>query len=408
MVRIDDLQADVDKYRPRPPIAVSRGMIISSTLDFREAARKRVPPFLFHYADGGAYAETTLERNVSDLAGLALRQRVLKNVADLDLSAELFGQRQSLPIMLGPVGISGMYARRGETQAARAAHRAGIPFTLSTVSICSLSEVTAASPGPTWFQLYVIRDRAFMRDLLATAKAKGAKALVFTVDMPVPGARYRDAHSGMSGPRAPMRRVMQAMTHPRWAWDVGLFGRPHRLGNLEPVLGKASGLNDYMGWLGSNFDPSIAWSDLDWIRSEWDGPLIIKGILDPEDAREAAAIGADGIVVSNHGGRQLDGVLSSARALPGIADAVGDRLTVLADSGIRSGLDVVRMLALGARGVLLGRAWVYALAARGEAGVSQLLTLIEKEMRVAMALTGVRNLSEIDSSILAELPDRKA
>jgi len=376
-------------------------MIISSTLDFREAARRRLPPFLFHYADGGAYAEETLRRNVSDLSDIALRQRVLRNMEGITLSTSLFGAEMPLPVVLGPIGIGGMFRRRGEIQAARAAHRAGLPFTLSTVSICSLTEVTKAAPGPNWFQLYVIRDRAFMRELLATAREQGAKALVFTVDMPVPGARYRDAHSGMSGPKAPARRLVQAMTHPRWAWDVGLNGRPHRLGNLEPVLGKASGLNDYIGWLGSNFDPSIAWQDLDWIRSEWDGPLIIKGILDPEDAREAAAIGADGIVVSNHGGRQLDGVLSSARALPAIADAVRDRLTVLADSGIRSGLDVVRMLALGAQGVLLGRAWLYAMAAGGEAGVTQLLTLIEKEMRVAMTLTGARSISEIDRSILA-------
>jgi L-lactate dehydrogenase (cytochrome) len=376
-------------------------MIISSTLDFREAARRRLPPFLFHYADGGAYAEQTLERNVSDLAALALRQRVLRDVSEIDLSTTLFGRRQAMPIGLGPVGITGMYRRRGEVQAARAAAAAGLPFCLSTVSICSLNEVVRSVPSPIWFQLYVIRDRAFMRDLLATAKASGAEALVFTVDMPVPGARYRDAHSGMSGARAPMRRFVQALTHPGWAWDVGLHGRPHRLGNLEPVLGKASGMNDYMGWLGANFDPSIAWSDLDWIRSEWDGPLLIKGILDPEDARAAAAIGADGIVVSNHGGRQLDGVLSSARALPAIADAVTGQLTILADSGIRSGLDVVRMLALGAQGVLLGRAWLFALAARGEQGVAQLLDLMAKEMRVAMALTGVRNVGEIDRRLLA-------
>lgn len=376
-------------------------MIISSTLDFREAARRRLPRFLFDYADGGAYAEETLRRNVSDLAGIALRQRVLKNVADIDLSTTLFGQKMAMPVGLGPVGISGMYHSRGEVQAARAANGAGLPFCLSTVSICSLAEVAAATDGPLWFQLYVIRDRAFMRDLLATAKQQGAKALVFTVDMPVPGARYRDAHSGMSGAYGPLRRVLQAMGKPSWAWNVGLRGRPHRLGNLEPVLGKDSGMNDYMGWLGSNFDPSIAWSDLDWIRQSWDGPLIIKGILDPDDARSAADIGADGIVVSNHGGRQLDGVLSSARALPAIADAVGDRLTVLADSGVRSGLDVVRMLALGAQGVLLGRAWVYALAARGGIGVSQLLELFAKEMKVAMALTGVRSIAEIDRSILA-------
>ena len=376
-------------------------MIISSANDFREAARRRLPRFLFDYADGGAYAEETLRRNVSDLAGIALRQRVLKDVASIDLKTTLFGREMALPVALGPVGISGMYARRGELQAARAAKAAGIPTCLSTVSICGIEEVAQAA-DPFWFQLYVIRDRGFMRDLIARAKAAGAGALVFTVDMPVPGARYRDAHSGMSGPNGPLRRVLQAMGKPGWAWDVGVMGRPHMLGNLLPVLGKDSGLNDYMGWLGANFDPSIQWKDLEWIREAWDGPLIIKGILDPEDAREAAAIGADGIVVSNHGGRQLDGVLSSARALPAIADAVGDRLTVLADGGVRNGLDVVRMLALGARGVLLGRAWVYALAAQGEAGVAKLLELIAREMTVAMTLTGVNRIESVDRSILAE------
>lgn len=386
--------------QPAPP-EPNPIMIISSTTDFREAARRRLPRFLFDYADGGAYAEETLRRNVDDLAGIALRQRVLRNVEGISLKTSLFGQEMGMPVALGPVGISGMYRRRGEVQAARAANKAGLPFCLSTVSLCPLAEVAAGTDGPLWFQLYVIRDRAFMRDLLATAKEQGAKALVFTVDMPVPGARYRDARSGMSGPNAPFRRILQAMGKPGWAWDVGLNGRPHTLGNLQPVLGAKSGLNDYMGWLGANFDPSICWADLDWIRQGWDGPLIIKGILDPDDAREAAKIGADGIVVSNHGGRQLDGVLSSARALPAIADAVGDQLTVLADGGVRSGLDVVRMLALGAQGVLLGRAWLYALAARGEAGVAQLLDLMAKEMRVAMALTGVRAIKEIDRSILA-------
>ncbi len=376
-------------------------MIISSANDFREAARRRLPRFLFDYADGGAYAEETLRRNVSDLSGIALRQRVLKDVASIDLTTTLFGREIALPVALGPVGISGMYARRGEVQAARAAKAAGIPACLSTVSICSIEDVGAVA-DPFWFQLYVIRDRGFMKDLIARAKAAGAGALVFTVDMPVPGARYRDAHSGMSGPNGPMRRVLQSMGRPRWAWDVGVRGRPHSLGNLLPVLGASSGLNDYMGWLGANFDPSIQWKDLDWIRREWDGPLIIKGILDPEDAREAATIGADGIVVSNHGGRQLDGVLSSARALPAIADAVGDRMTVLADGGVRNGLDVVRMLALGAQGVLLGRAWVYALAAQGEAGVVKLLDLIAKEMTVAMTLTGVNRIDAIDRSVLVE------
>jgi L-lactate dehydrogenase (cytochrome) len=382
-------------------------MIISSTLDFREAARRRLPRFLFDYADGGANSEYTMQRNVLDLGEVALRQRVLMGGGTVDLTTTLFGQQRPLPVMLGPVGIAGMFRRRGETQAARAAKAAGIPFCLSTVSLCSLNEVVrVAGNEHVWFQLYVLRDRAFMRDLLATAQAAGVKTLVFTVDMPIPGARYRDAHSGMSGPRAPLRRILQAIGKPAWAWDVGLHGRPHRLGNLEPLLGKASGLNDYIGWLGANFDPSIMWKDLDWIRARWKGPLILKGILDPEDARAAVDIGADGIVVSNHGGRQLDGVLSSTRALPAIAEAVGDRLTVLADSGVRSGLDVVRMLALGAKGVLLGRAWLYAMAARGEAGVTQLLDLIAREMRVAMTLTGAHSITEINRKNLAgKLPE---
>ena len=378
-------------------------MIVSSTTDFREAARRKLPRFLFDYIDGGAYAERTLGRNVSDLADLSLRQRVLKDVSKVDTSTTLFGHYQALPVALAPVGLTGMYARRGECQAAKAAAAKGVPFCLSTVSVCDVNEVSKASPAPIWFQLYVLRDRGFMRDLLAKAADAGATALVFTVDMPVPGARYRDAHSGMSGPNAGLRRLAQAALKPAWAWDVGVMGRPHTLGNVAPVLGKNSGLEDFMGWLGANFDPSIQWKDLDWIRDQWKGPLIIKGVLDPEDAKAAADIGADGIVVSNHGGRQLDGVLSSARALPAIAEAVGDRLTVLADSGVRSGLDVVRMLALGAKGVLLGRAWVYALAARGGPGVSQLLDLFEKEMRVAMALTGVNTLDQIDRSILAKV-----
>ena len=378
---------------------------IASTTDFRAAARARLPRFLFDYADGGSYAERTLHRNVADLSDIALRQRVLRDVATMDLSTTLFGRKMPLPVALAPVGIAGMYRRRGETLAARAANARGLPFTLSTVGLCGMEEVRRASDGPLWFQLYVLKDRGFMLDLLAKAKEQGAEALVFTVDMPVPGARYRDAHSGMSGPYAALRRVIQAMFRPKWAWDVGLRGRPHRLGNLAPVLGNASGMNDYMGWLGANFDPSIQWRDLEWIRDSWDGPLIIKGILEPDDARSAAALGAQGVVVSNHGGRQLDGVLSSARALPAIADAVGDRLTILADSGVRSGLDVVRMLALGAHGVLLGRAWLYALAARGEAGVTQLLSLIEKEMRVAMTLTGVNAVSKIDQSILVSTKD---
>ncbi len=375
-------------------------MIISSTTDFREGARRRLPPFLFHYADGGAYAEQTLRRNVSDLADLALRQRVMKNVADGSLATTVLGREMAMPVAIAPVGLAGMYARRGEVQAARAAEKAGIPFTLSTVSVCPIEEVQAAVKQPIWFQLYVLKDRGFMRNALERAWAAGITTLIFTVDMPVPGARYRDLHSGMSGPGGPARRILQAMTHPRWAFDVGLFGRPHDLGNISAYRGEPTKLEDYIAWLGANFDPSIAWADLQWIRDFWKGKIVIKGILDPEDAREAVKFGADGIVVSNHGGRQLDGVLSSARALPRIAEAVKGELAILADSGVRSGLDVVRMLALGADAVLLGRAYVYALAYGGEAGVTKLLDLIAKEMRVAMALTGARKISDITAESL--------
>ena len=376
-------------------------MIISATTDYREAARRRLPPFLFHYIDGGAYAEHTLRHNVSDLSDVALRQRVLRDVADIDLSTTLFGQSLGMPVVLAPVGLTGMYARRGEVQAARAAAGKRVPFTLSTVSVCAIDEVQRQSPAPIWFQLYVLKDRGFMRDALERAQAAGVETLVFTVDMPVPGARYRDAHSGMSGPHAAWRRMLQAVTHPRWAWDVGVHGRPHDLGNISAYRGAATGLADYIGWLGANFDPSISWRDLRWIRDFWKGSIVIKGILDVEDAREAVRFGAQGIVVSNHGGRQLDGVLSSARALPAIADAVKGQLTILADSGVRSGLDVVRMLALGADAAMLGRAFIYALAADGQAGVANLLDLFDREMRVAMALTGVRKIADIDSTIIA-------
>ena len=375
-------------------------MIISASTDYRAAAQRRLPPFLFHYIDGGAYAEHTLRRNVSDLADIALRQRVLRNMSELSLETQLFGETLAMPVALAPIGLCGMFARRGEVQAAKAADAKGIPFTLSTVSVCPIEEVAPVISRPMWFQLYVLKDRGFMKNALERARATGVKTLIFTVDMPVPGARYRDAHSGMSGANGPMRRMWQAVTHPAWAWDVGLHGRPHDLGNISTYRGNPTGLADYIGWLGSNFDPSISWKDLEWIREFWDGPMIIKGILDPEDARDAVSFGADGIVVSNHGGRQLDGVLSSARALPAIADAVKGDLAILADSGIRSGLDVVRMIALGADTVLLGRAFIYALAVAGGAGVSNLLELIEKEMRVAMVLTGAKSISEIGSDSL--------
>ncbi|WP_277969231.1 FMN-dependent L-lactate dehydrogenase LldD [Sphingomonas echinoides] len=375
----------------------------AAVLDYRARAQRRLPPFLFEYLDGGSYAEVTLRRNVAVLEQLALRQRVLTDVSSIDLTTRVFGMDQALPVMLAPIGLAGMNARRGEVQAVRAANAAGVPFCLSTVSVCPLAEVSAATKAPFWFQLYMIRDRGLVRALLDEAQDLGCSALVFTVDMPVPGARYRDYRSGLAGApglRGAARRFGQALAHPDWAVDVGLRGRPHHLGNVAPALGDKTGLEDFLGWMRTNFDSSVTWRELDFIRSHWKGPLIIKGILDPADARAAAQTGADGIVVSNHGGRQLDGVPATADALPPIVDAVGDALTVLADGGVRSGLDVVKLLALGAKGVLLGRAWAYALAADGEAGVAHMLQLIEAEMRVAMALCGRTRIADIDRSML--------
>ena len=363
--------------------------------DYRALARARLPHFLFEYLDGGSYDEVTLRRNVEDLQSIALRQRVLRDVSNLDLSTELFGCRWSLPLGLGPVGLSGLYARRGEVQAARAAADANVPFALSTVSACSLREVAASGHVP-WYQLYFVKDRGFVASMIETAKEVGCGALILTVDLAVPGSRYRDARAAGGG----LRRMAQLMTRPEWLWDVGVRGRPHSLGNLEPIVGRRAPLSDFQAWIHRNFDPSVSWADVDWVRKQWSGPLIIKGLLDPEDARRALESGADGIVVSNHGGRQLDGALSSARALPRIADAIAGRMPVLVDGGVRSGLDVVRMLALGADFVLLGRAWGYALAAAGEAGVAHALKLIEAEMRVAMALTGCTKIGEIDEQVL--------
>ncbi|EGV1832663.1 FMN-dependent L-lactate dehydrogenase LldD [Vibrio parahaemolyticus] len=379
-------------------------MIISASTDYRAAAKAKLPPFLFHYIDGGSYDERTLKRNTDDLGDVALRQRVLRDMTDLSLETEIFGEKLAMPIALAPVGLTGMYARRGEVQAAKAAEKKGIPFTMSTVSVCPIEEVAPAIERPMWFQLYVLKDRGFMKNVLERAKAAGVTTLVFTVDMPVPGARYRDMHSGMSGPNAAMRRVFQAMRHPSWAVDVGLLGKPHDLGNISTYRGEPTKLEDYIGWLGANFDPSISWKDLEWIRDFWDGPMVIKGILDEEDAKDAVRFGADGIVVSNHGGRQLDGVLSTAKALPSIADAVKGDLKIFVDSGIRTGLDVVRMLALGADCTLLGRSFVYALAAQGGAGVENLLDLYDKEMRVAMTLTGAKTIADLSRDSWVKIP----
>ena len=374
--------------------------------DYQLIAKKKLPKFLFEYLDGGSYSEVTKNQNLKDLEALSLRQRVLRGSSNIDTKINLFGSTYNLPVALGPVGLAGMYARRGECQALRAAEKSGVPFSLSTVGVCSLNEVAKASNKPFWFQLYMIKDRSFMVDLLTQAREAKCSALIFTVDMPVPGSRYRDYHSGLAGESwlsGNIKRFSQAMMKPSWALDVGLLGMPHKLGNVTPLLKKNSGLEDFMAWMGNNFDPTVTWKDIEFVRDNWDGPIILKGILDPEDARQAATMQVDGLIVSNHGGRQLDSVLSSVKCLPRIADVVGDQLDIMVDGGITSGLDVVRMLALGAKSVLLGRAWVYALAAKGQIGVEHVIDLIHKEMIVAMTLTGCHTLSDINEGVIDNL-----
>ncbi len=375
----------------------------ASVMDYRELARKKMPRQLFDYIDGGAYAEKTMGANVEDLRTIHLRQRVLRDVSNIDLSADVLGERLSLPVVLGPVGLGGMYNRRGEVQAARAAEREGVRFCESTLSICSIEEVKDATSVPLWFQLYIIRDRAYAVDLMERARAAGCSVLVLTVDLAVVGARYRDTRNGMTDPIPTTKKLVRAwdiFSHPGWVWNVAIRGKPLTFGNLEGAVPGASSPADFRAWVESQFDPSVTWDDLAWIRKHWPGKLVLKGILDVEDAKRATDVGAEGIVVSNHGGRQLDDVRSTASALPPIVEAVGDRLEVLVDGGIRSGLDVVKMLSLGAKACLLGRAWAYALGGGGEEGVAHVLRVIREEMKVAMALTGNTRLADLGPEVL--------
>jgi L-lactate dehydrogenase (cytochrome) len=379
------------------------GLAAATPLDYRELARRRLPRQLFDYIDGGAYEEATMRANVSDLEGVLLRQLVLKDVSVRDQSTEVVGQSLAMPVILGPVGLCGMFAPRAEAQAARAAAAVGIPFVESTVSICSVEEVAAASPAPPWFQLYVMRDRGYAEELMARARAVGAPVLVLTIDLAVVGARHRDTRNAVVGRRAPWtraRRALDLLSHPRWVRDVGLGGKPLTFGNLEQAVPDASTPDAFKDWVDSQFDPSVTWQDIAWVREHWDGKLIVKGVLDRTDARRAVEAGVDGIVVSNHGGRQLDSVPSTVRALPEIVQAVAGEAEVLVDGGIRSGLDVVKMLSLGARAVLLGRAWAWAVAAQGETGVRRMLKVIRADIDVALALTGNMSVSDLDLAAL--------
>lgn len=374
------------------------GLAAASVRDYREVARRRLPRQLFDYIDGGAYEEATLAANTADLEAISLRQRVLRDVSTRTMSTTVLGEELSLPVLLAPVGLAGMFANRAEVAAARAAEHAGVSFVESTVSICSLEEVAAATKRAPWFQLYVMRDRGYAENLMARAQAVGCRVLVLTADLAVVGARYRDTRNGLGGRVSPVGaaiRGLDRVSHPRWVWEVGIQGKPHTFGNLTDAVPGGNSPDDFRDWVDAQFDPSVTWDDLAWVRDHWDGPVVLKGILDPEDARAAADAGVDAVVVSNHGGRQLDAVPSTAAALPAVVEAVGDRIEVLVDGGVRSGLDLLKMMAMGAKACLVGRPWAWAVAAKGEAGVAHLLEILRDELAVAMALTGTTDVADL-------------
>ncbi|MBN9473487.1 MAG: alpha-hydroxy-acid oxidizing enzyme [Bordetella sp. SCN 67-23] len=374
--------------------------VITCIEDLRQLARKRVPRAFYDYADSGSYTESTYRANADDLAAIKLRQRVAVNVDNRSTRSTLLGQEVSMPVAISPTGLTGMQWADGEILGAQAAEQFGIPFTLSTMSICSIEDVAAATIQPFWFQLYVMRDREFIADLIRRAKAARCSALVLTLDLQILGQRHKDLKNGMTVPLRPtLANLLDLASRPAWALRM-LGARRKTFGNLAGYVKDADGINSLARWTARQFDPTLSWKDVEWIKQQWGGKLILKGILDPEDARIAASCGADAIVVSNHGGRQLDGALSSIAALPAIVEAVGDRTEVLFDGGVRSGQDVLKALALGARGAMIGRAFLYGLGAMGRPGVDATLGIIQRELDVSMALTGTRTIAEIGPDIL--------
>jgi L-lactate dehydrogenase (cytochrome) len=369
--------------------------------DLRELHRRRVPKAFFDYADRGSYAEETLRANRDDLQEIKFRQRILVDVSKRDLSTMILGERAALPLILAPVGLLGMQHGDGEIHACRAAQAAGIPFTQSTMSICSIEDIAAAVDKPFWFQLYVMKDRGFIKSLIERAIAAKCSALVLTVDLQVIGQRHADIKNGMTvPPEWSLSKLVDFATKPTWVSGV-LRGKRRTFGNLVGHLKGTDDITALSTWIGTQFDTTLNWKDVDWIRSIWPGKLVLKGILDVEDAELAAKTGAQAIVVSNHGGRQLDGAPSSIAVLPEIVDAVGSRIEVLFDGGIRSGQDVMRALALGAKACMIGRAYAYGLGAAGEAGVAKAIDIIRNELATTMGLCGVNTIAEIDDHVLA-------
>ncbi len=370
--------------------------------DYRRLALRRLPRILSEYLEGGALTESALERNRADFQQVHLTQRVLQGVQSVSLKTEILGTPLAMPIVLAPIGMSGMYARRGEAQAARAARDAGIVACLSTMSICDVREVTAAA-GPVWQQLYLLRDRAYMKTLLDRCWSLGCRVLVFTVDVGVPGERLREHRQGLAGglsAAGSIARAIDGMAHPGWLWDVYVHGRPHTFGNVQEAFAGKGGFGAFWTWVKDAMQAELSADDVAWVRANWPGKLVIKGVIDPRDAALAIDAGADGVIVSNHGGRQLDSALSGIAALPRVVEAVGDRCTVMMDGGVRSGEDVVKALALGAQGVLIGRAWVYGLASRGQTGVAQVLELFRKQMATTLFLAGCDDVRKAGPGLL--------
>jgi L-lactate dehydrogenase (cytochrome) len=369
--------------------------------DLRQTARRRVPRAFFDYAEGGSYAEQTLNANRADLEGIKLRQRILVDVANRSTATTILGEPVSLPLALAPIGLCGMQHGDGEILACRAAQEAGIPFTLSTMSICSIEDVAAAVDKPFWFQLYVMKDRGFVRSLIERAAAAKCSALVLTVDLQILGQRHRDIKNGMTVPPAwRIGNIVDMASKPAWLLSIARAKR-RTFGNLAGHVRGMEDVNSLSHWTAGQFDATLNWKDVEWIASLWPGKLILKGILDVEDARIAAKSGAAALVVSNHGGRQLDGAPSSISALPPIVEAVGSSVEVLFDGGIRSGQDIMRAIALGARACLSGRAYIYGLGAGGEAGVARAIEIMRNELNVSMALTGINSIAEIDRRVIA-------
>jgi len=370
--------------------------------DLRLRARRNVPKMFFDYADAGSYNQETLRANRSDFEKLKLRQRVLVNVDRRSTATTILGEPVPVPLALGPIGLGGMMYGDGEIMACRAAQAVGIPYTLSTMSINSIEDVAAAVKKPFWFQLYVMRDRGFIRELIARAAAAKCSALMLTVDLQVLGQRHADMRNGLTvPPELKLKNIVDIATKPAWAFSV-LMGRRHTFGNLAGHVKGTENINSLAQWTASQFDPTLSWKDVEWVKSLWPGKLILKGILDVDDAKIAVTTGADAISVSNHGGRQLDGAPSAISALPRVADAVGSEIEVMFDSGVRTGADIMRALALGARSCIIGRSYIYGLGAGGQAGVTHAIDILHREFDVTMALCGVKGVAEISRDVLAE------